>query len=222
MERTAEKARLEGEVAAASEAERRRISQDLHDGLCQQLTGARMQLAVLQGMEPGDDRLEELKRLSALLEASSDQAYDLSHGLWTEPPRPEETVEAITDLARRTSRPGGAVVAFQPRLACATCRNQRVTSLYGIAREAIANALKHARPGRIQVELDCLSGCGPTLTVQDDGQGQGPANPGRGLGLRMMAHAAREADGQLRIERGPGGGVRVVCSVPCASRETPA
>jgi len=213
-EEMAERVRLEHEVVSISEEERRRISQELHDGLCQQLTGARLQCAALEYLDAPQSG--ELKALSSLLEESVDHAYNLSHGLWPVEHAPEDACAALADLAQRTSHASGIPVAFRMERPCKGCLNPCVPSLYRIAQEAITNAVKHARPRRIELVLDCSSPSTATLTVHDDGIGRRAAQSRRGgLGLRMMAHRARTVGGSFKLEDDPDGGTLVTCTVPC-------
>jgi signal transduction histidine kinase len=99
---------------------------------------------------------------------------------------------------------------------CPACRHPHLAQLYRIAQEAVANAVKHARAGRILVSLACPAGREAILAVRDDGCGQGQAKASAGgLGLGIMAHRARVIGGELRIGDAPGGGTEVVCTAPC-------
>ena len=85
----AERTRLEREIVNVSEAERRSISHDLHDGLCQLLTGARLHFSALRRKLAGaEDQPLEWRQLSSLLEESVNLAYDLSRGLLAGRSRP--------------------------------------------------------------------------------------------------------------------------------------
>jgi signal transduction histidine kinase len=68
--------------------------------------------------------------------------------------------------------------------------NQVATQLYCIAREGIANALKHAKARHIRISLEG-DDQSVTLRVQDDGVGL-PATPidAKGMGLRIMRYRA--------------------------------
>jgi signal transduction histidine kinase len=219
-EEKAERDRLAKEVITISEEERRRVSQELHDGLCQQLTGARMQCSVLESMAPQDRRVQEgLGKLTSLLEASEDQAYNLSHGLWPVELVAEDASAALADLVQRVSHTSNIPVHYQHQHSCVGCNNPRVSQLHHIAQEAIGNAIKHALASRINVTLDCRVPGAITLTVADDGVGWRKAKRTKGgLGLRMMIHRARMAGGEFRMEAPEGGGTNVVCQVPCEAR----
>lgn len=217
-----ERSRLEREIVNISEEERRRISLDLHDGLCQQLTGARLRCAALSGVVQGQDgKSEELQQLSALLDELVDQAYDLSCGIWPLEHGAASTGPSLEDMIRRASRSSGIPMEFKEDRGCETCRNMQVTQLYRIAQEAVANAVKHANPGRVVISLDCASNGNVTLVVRDDGVGRAAATRSKGgLGMSIMAHRAMMIGGDLRIvdmEKSAGGGTMVICSVVCRS-----
>ena len=220
----AERSRLQREVVSISENERRRLSHELHDGLCQQLTGARLQSAVLEqddadGDGPeGDARRQAQTRLSQLLAESVDHAYRLSRGLWSLGPESGDIGKALSTLARTQSEASGIPIDVTLKHACALCSATHAPQIYGIAREAIANAIKHARPRRIGVELDCREGDTVVLCVRDDGCGRGHAPAGeetQGLGLRIMSYRAEMVGGTFSIDDAPDGGTRISCRIPC-------
>lgn len=219
-EEKAERDRLAQEVITISEEERRRISQELHDGLCQQVTAARMQCSVLACLATRERRGGEgLAQLGTLLEAAEGRAYDLSHGLWPVEMVPEDGGAALADLARRIGRSSGVQVEYQHFSGCAGCGNPRFGQFHRIAQEAVGNAVKHAKASRISVTVDCRVPGAATLTVADDGVGWRQAKRTKGgLGLRMMAHRTRMAGGEFRVEAAEGGGTRVVCQLPCEAR----
>ena len=89
--------------------------------------------------------------------------------------------------------------------------------LYRIAQEAVTNAVKHGRARHIAIRLTSTDQQ-HTMTVIDDGQGLSEGAAGYpGMGLQIMHYRARSIGGVLEVGPAPGGGVRVVCSVPAAA-----
>jgi signal transduction histidine kinase len=83
--------------------------------------------------------------------------------------------------------------------------------VFRIAQEALHNALRHARAGRITMRLE-ENGEGVGLSVSDDGVGFDPgaaALRARRLGLTSMEERARELGGRLEITSAPGAGTSV-------------
>ncbi|MHC1712485.1 MAG: 7TM diverse intracellular signaling domain-containing protein [Solidesulfovibrio sp.] len=213
-----ERTKLAGEIVNVSEDERRRLSHDLHDGLCQQLTGARLRCLVLERGAAGErDTAGELAALSSLLEDVVSEAYDLSRGLWPVEHDPLGAGPSLEELARRMSESSGVAIDFFRELVCTECAGQHIVQLYRIAQEAVTNAVKHAKPRRIGIRLHCEYGNRLTLTVRDDGIGRGAATQSKkgGLGLRIMAHRARMIGGELSIADAEGGGTVVTCRLVC-------
>jgi len=87
--------------------------------------------------------------------------------------------------------------------------------LYRIAQEAISNALKHAGPSQLSVDLSTPDGQ-VVLTVSDDGCGFDSASPrvGQRLGLTSMRERATALGGTLVVESTPGSGTTVRLEVP--------
>ncbi|PKN07955.1 MAG: histidine kinase [Deltaproteobacteria bacterium HGW-Deltaproteobacteria-8] len=217
-----ERNRLEREVISISEGERRRMSQDLHDGLCQLLTAARLRCAAIAHIRKGKAGAMELEPLSNILDELVDQAYDLSHGLWPLEHASAFAGPSLHNMIRRFSRSSGVPIEFRQEIACETCLNADVTQLYRIAQEALANAVKHAKPTRIFVTLLCRADATVLLEVRDNGIGRAKAAASAsGLGTGIMAHRARMIGGELNIADAEGGGTTVACIIPC-ERHQPA
>jgi signal transduction histidine kinase len=219
-----ERNRLEIEVVNISEEERRSISHELHDGLCQKLTGARLRASILNKRLSGTSDGEAMAKLDEILKASADDAYRTSRGLWPVEHDPSAPGPSLEDLARRIAKDSGVAVHFEKHFHCVECTNPSITMLYRIAQEALTNAVKHAQPKTIHMELRCPAENGVALTVRDDGIGRKATflgeSPGEGLGLSIMAHRAGIIHAALRIEDGPDGGTVVNCVAPCALTQT--
>jgi signal transduction histidine kinase len=83
-----------------------------------------------------------------------------------------------------------------------------------IARTALSNCLRHARPQHISIALRSSEGS-VSLEIVDDGAGFDPERPnGEGIGLQTMRRRASEAGGTLVISSRPGEGTRIVVTIP--------
>ena len=219
-----ERGRLEREIVNASENERRCLGLDLHDGLCQELTAARLRCTVLERKHeasgPGD---AELAELSLLLDHSVNQAYDLVRGLWPlDLDRCGMGISFLEDFCSRLALSTGVIIRLRNFRSCAIFPGDDAIHLYRIAQEAINNAVRHAKASLIEVSLECAFPAGELkLIVSDNGIGIGigggvtVGNPG-GLGMRIMAHRARMIGGGLAVVAAERGGTQVVCTIPCA------
>ena len=211
-----ERRRLEQEILNASEKERRRIGQDLHDGLGQMLTGIGLlsQDLTRHLQEEGHERADDMAEITEHIKTADQRARTLSHGLIPVDVEPNGLVEALRRLAEDVEQPFDIECTFQ-EVGTVRIRDSTIaTHLYHIAQEALNNATRHADPGRIQITLASESEY-LQLRVEDDGVGFEAENPGEeGMGLRTMQYRARLIGGTLDIDSRPGDGTVVTCTLP--------
>jgi signal transduction histidine kinase len=215
-----ERRRLEREIARVGDEERRHLGYEVHDGVCQQLTGALLRCEALErrlGRGAPVSR-EEIGALSSLLEATIDEAHAVAEGLCPLEPDPEALVPALRALAKRTQHTSAMSCSceFITRGEVSVPDATTAHHLYRIAQEALSNAVRHAHAGRIEVELsgteDVL-----TLRVEDNGAGMPDCFPAGGMGLRTMDYRAQMMEGKFTIEPGLDGGTRILCRLPCSA-----
>ena len=189
----------------AVSAERLRIARDLHDGLAQDLAFIAAHSERL-AREFGADHPLAIAATRALA-ASRGQIVDL------EASQASSTEAALREVAAEMSARLGVNVAVtvdggrRTRSAASTSARELVR----IAREAIANAVRHGGARNVTVRLgsrrvDLL------LRVSDDGCGFGRAGQdtaGTGLGMRTMRDRARLLGAQVRAGRGERGGAMI-------------
>jgi signal transduction histidine kinase len=207
--------RLEREIVSISDAEQRRIGQDLHDGLCQYLAALGCSAASLR------DDLKKLHlkveadsagELAELLQEAVVQTRDLSRGLVPAHVEQVGLVLALESLAQSVGRLQGVNCTFQFRGLARKYEERTARHLYRIAQEAINNAIRHGRAHSISISLESTKRA-TTLRVSDDGVGISASAPnGTGMGLSIMRYRARETGGELRIEEPKSGGTLVCCT----------
>lgn len=216
-EEMAERTRLEQEIVKVADEERMKISQELHDGLCQQLTGARLLCSALGKKALLCKSCEELlSRLKSLLGSAVDHAYELSRGVWPMEAEAKGETSSLKELTNRISQQNGININY-----CEVGENclrgtPQMTQIYRIVQEALANAAKHAKARNISVTLSNAPEM-IKVEVKDDGVGfaNGTENSPGGMGIRIMHHRAGIIGGKLEITETPGGGTTVVCTAPC-------
>ncbi len=210
-----ERQQLEREIAAVGDAERRRLGQELHDGVCQQVTAALLRCKALQrSLEEGETVSgTDLAPVATLLGETIEDAHNVALGLCPLEPDPEALAPALRALARQVQEMTGVRCEFRAAGDVAISDPGMAQHLYRIAQEAVSNAVRHGRPSRIAVELHGNDG-ELILQVQDDGAGLPRELPSGGMGLRTMTYRARILEGELTVASAPGGGARVTCRVP--------
>ncbi len=212
-----ERRRLEHEVARAGDEERRRLGHDMHDGVCQQLTGALLRCeALARRRQRGEDLAsEDFAALSTLLEEAIDESHAVAKGLCPLAPGPGALATALRTLSKRTRGTTGFPCLFTASGDVSVPDRVTAQHLYRIAQEAVSNAVRHAKATEIAVRLQGNE-TGLSLEVEDNGQGVQPRGPLEGMGLRTMAYRAHLLEGELNVMPASAGGTRVVCRVPAA------
>jgi signal transduction histidine kinase len=207
--------RLQRELLKVSEREQRRIGQDLHDGLCQHLAGTaiagqvlREKLAKNQQPEAGDaQRVVELIQEGVLLSRQS------AKGLHPLEFDAAALMLALDEFAATTSRLFKMDCRFECDSPVLIHDAAAAEHMYRIVQEAVRNAISHGQAHHIVIRLETLDE-GQELRIEDDGSGMAQEASPEGMGLRIMAHRAREIGGTFRIESRAGRGTMVSCTLP--------
>ena len=193
-------------------AERNRIARELHDAVTQKLFSLRLTAdaaAALVDRDPARAAVElgNVRRLAAEV---SDELRAVVVGLLPVDLSGDGLDAALRKQAELLNRVHEADVVFVgcpvPKLTSA-----RREALYRIAQEALHNALRHGRPGRVEIDLASFDGQ-VVLQVRDDGVGFDPAlseQAARKLGLSSMRERARSVGGRMAVTSAPGGGTTV-------------
>jgi PAS domain S-box-containing protein len=205
--------RMEQEILAISDHEKRRLGQDLHDGLCQHLTGTAFAAKLLEEKLAESSRIEarDAREVGNLIKQAITQARDLARGLYPVhlevgglAPAFEELARTIESLFRVSCR-----CDLDPTV---SIRDRAVaTHLYRIAQEAINNGIRHGKASRVRIALKRSNGQ-IRLTVRDNGVGL-PKTPRttKGIGLNIMRYRARMIRGNIEIKPARKGTI-VTCS----------
>jgi len=196
--------------------EQRRIAQEMHDGLGQELTGLALSVRALanRAQKERDVISFDLDQLALLATSCIQDAHRIVQGLSPLTNADGNLDAALEALARRSSL-SGTRVQFRSRHDAPPGVELKIRNhLYRIAQEAVQNALKHSGASNIEIELWWRPG-DLILSVIDDGQGlAADADTRSGLGMRTMRFRASAIGGRLSITRGVNGGNSVVCEVP--------
>ncbi|HWD20335.1 MAG TPA: response regulator [Verrucomicrobiae bacterium] len=207
-----ERKRLEDDVLRISELEQRRIGQDLHDGICQQLTGIELMSETLaQGLaKKSKAQAAQAEEIAAHVRDAIGQARSLARGLSPFILESEGLTSALRDLAASAEKMFHVQCVFSSEGEKTVPDLTVATHLYRIAQESVNNAIKHGRAKKITVQLSVTSDK-TLLTVTDDGQGFAPSARSPGMGLRTMQYRAGLIGATLLTQSKPGGGARIVC-----------
>ncbi|MGM7671470.1 sensor histidine kinase [Microbacterium sp. A93] len=196
-------------LVEVADRERRRIAQDLHDGLQVQLV--LLALEAQQIANAGDDG-----------DAVQERATELRKGIDTAAAGLREVVHSVMPAALTQRGLSAAAEDLVDRMPVPTtltlsisdneCSPVVESTAYFVVAEALANAVKHSRAGAIAVQL---SRAGNVLHVEVRDNGDGGAREGRGSGLTGMVERVEALGGRVHIESASGAGTTIRAEIPC-------
>jgi signal transduction histidine kinase len=210
--------KLERQIAEISDREQRRLGQDLHDGLCQQLVSLAFATRNLADRLRDDARPEaaEADQITDGLNDSITLARDVARGLYLVQLEIGGLSSAFEELADQIRARYHLDCQFVDRVTVPLHEPFAMPDLFRIAQEAVTNAVKHARAQHLTISLE-TDESRVVLQVIDDGIGLTAAttNPARrGMGLHIMQYRARMIGATCTVENSPAGGTVITCCLP--------
>jgi len=206
VELQASRARLVG----ATDAERRRIERDLHDGTQQRLVSIAMSLGLLESKLPAQEGEARplLRETREALVVALQELRELTHGI--NPPLLVERglAAALDELCRRAALPTHLRLELDERLP-----DELESAAYFVASEGLTNAAKHSHASEVRVLAACAGGI---LTVEVADDGIGGAGTEGGSGLRGLADRVEALGGRFTVSSPPGRGTTLRAEIPCA------
>ncbi|MDN3358128.1 GAF domain-containing sensor histidine kinase [Actinomadura sp. DC4] len=195
-------------VIAASDATRRRIERNLHDGVQQRLISLGLQLRTAETcLEPGQDVLRnQLARTAQGLTDVLEDLREISRGLHPASLSRGGLRPALTSLVRRFAIPVELNVSIDGRLP-----EVIEVAVYYIVSEALTNVLRHAHANRARVDLSIDRGA-VRVSVNDDGIGG--AELGHGTGLIGLIDRTEALGGTFQLESPLREGTSLLLKIP--------
>ncbi len=215
--RTEELTRLSARMVDQHEAERRRLSRELHDETAQVFSAVKMELGVLrEGVAPTEK--PRLDQILALIDAGIRTIRNVTNDLRPSLLDDLGLLPALRSLAAEFGERSGVDADFSAPASLPGLSSEAELALFRALQEALANVARHAEATSVEIGLSA-SGGRVLLEVRDDGRGF-PAEPmeayeRRGhMGLAGMRERIGALGGSVRTQKAPGGGALVEVSVP--------
>jgi len=214
---------LAGQLLTAQEADRRRISRDLHDDINQRLAMLSMDLQRMEKDPSKDPELlrDEIRRVSDGLTAVSNDvrqmAYRFHPSILDDLGLPKAVRRLVNDFSERS----GVQITYEHKDPAVPLAPEISICLYRVVQESLSNISRHARASQVEVELICEND-GVSLSIRDNGVGfdasLGDQISGH-LGLLSMKERVRMAKGTLEIESTPLRGTEIRAEIPLVEGE---
>ena len=198
-------------IIVAEEEERSRLGRELHDGVGQIISAAKMHLTGLNGGELPPAAHDRVHTAIELVDNAASELRALSHGMAPEPLLGAGLAHAAQDMLRKMQT-GTLRMEFHADELPPLPHDTTVV-LYRILQEATQNAIRHGAAKHIAVTLN-RDADHLTVLIEDDGSGFDTAATSPGIGLANMRKRAEYLKGTLEIDSAPGRGTTLAVHVP--------
>ncbi|MFZ9387397.1 MAG: tetratricopeptide repeat-containing sensor histidine kinase [Chitinophagaceae bacterium] len=203
-------------ILEAEENERQRIAKDLHDGVGQMMSAAKMNLSAIESELPFTD--EEQKRnfekAIGLVDESCREVRTVSHIMMPSALQKNSLSNAIHEFVNKLSNKSLRVEVYTEGLDEKLDANLEAV-LYRVIQECVHNAIKHAGATNLDISL-VRDAAGISGTIEDNGRGFDPSDPEimGGIGLKNILTRIAYLRGTVDFDSAPGRGTVVALHVP--------
>ncbi|MCX5364484.1 PAS domain S-box protein [Streptomyces sp. NBC_00124] len=202
-------------VVAASDASRRRIERDLHDGVQQRLVALQLDLRLAESLltDPSSELAEQLAHVSKGLDDAFQDLLQVARGIHPAILSKGGLGPALRSLARRSAVP----VELDLKLPATRLPEQLEVAAYYVTSECLTNAAKHAHARVVEVAAEIRDDW-LEMVIRDDGVGG--AEPGRGSGLIGLIDRVEAIGGKLDVSSPAGQGTTMGVRLPLTPPST--
>ena len=202
-------------VIEGQEAERKRIAQELHDGIGQQLSGIKMALnnVVENIKEQKDESHSQLKMVIDLVGVSSSEVRQLAHQMLPQVLEEKGLSEALKDLIQSTFNSTRIKFNYDYQLESTSLSKDWKLTIYRSIQELINNTIKHSGASEIDLYL-YKSGLNLLVAYSDNGSGLDELTLKKGLGLTGIKHRIENLKGSFTIDFSTNKGFNAIFKIP--------
>lgn len=203
-------------VIEAEERERQRIARDLHDGVGQMMSAAKMNLSAFEA-ELAKDRPEQrlsFEKIVGLVDESCKEIREVSHNMVPNALLKHSLAAAVGDFLDKLNGSSLKIHLYTEGL------DQRLDSnvetvLYRVIQECVNNVIKHAHASSLDISI-IRDKDGISATIEDNGTGfdSSVINQSEGIGLRNIYARVEYLKGTVDIDSAPGRGTMIGLHVP--------
>lgn len=202
--------------------DKKRVSQDLHDGILGRMFGVRISLDSLDKLDEASAAIKRKNYLAELKEIEQD-IREISHDLNKEKSEVINNFVALLEKlleTQRTTFETHLISVIDSSIKWELVPNAIKINLYRIVQEALQNCNKYAKAKVIEVafknEVDYL-----VLTIKDDGEGFNVDKVKKGIGLQNILYRTKECNGEVNIQSHRGEGTTITIRIPIDQKIKP-
>jgi two-component system, NarL family, sensor kinase len=203
-------------VIEAEEEERQRIARDLHDGVGQMMSAAKMNLSAFESEMKFNtaEQKESFEKIIHLVDDSCKEVRHVSHNMMPNVLLRNNLAAAIRDFLDKMDKKALEVHLYTEGLDERFDSNTE-TVLYRIIQECVNNVIKHAGATTLDISV-IRDKDGISATIEDNGKGFDTKDNEKfeGIGLKNILTRVDYLKGTVEFDSTPGGGTVVSLHVP--------
>ena len=203
-------------VIEAEENERKRIASDLHDGVGQMMSAARMNLSALQSQVHFDTPEQQtgFERVVALIDESCQEVRSVSHNMMPNALLKSGLASAVREFIDKIDKQVIRISLHTEGLQHRTDANVE-TVLYRVIQECVNNVIKHAGADLLDIAL-IKDDDGISVTIEDNGKGFDTTDRSlfNGIGMKNIQSRINYLKGTVEWDSAPGKGTVVAIHIP--------
>lgn len=199
------------------EKERKRLAEELHDGVGAKLSGVKMSIEFLH-QELGTNHNEHTTQILDILNEGINELREISHNLQPSAVGAKGLRQSLQDFITNLNKKRQTVISFywHAEEMDLTNNNQSELNMYRICTELLSNILKHAKATEASLQM-IVQDNQLQIIAEDNGVGFDLTQSAEGIGLINLHNRVEHEKGTLNIDSHPGQGTTIIISLPINS-----
>ena len=204
-------------VEEARSNEKKRISQELHDGILGRLFGTRLSLDSLN-LSESKEAIQKRSNYITDLKTIEDDIRKISHDLNTDFVSGSGFLDILTELIEKQSQAYQLEYEFYHKddINWENVPNKMKINIYRIVQESLQNIYKHANAKTVKISLKTKNDV-IWLSISDDGKGFDMQKSKKGIGLKNIKSRINELEGKVNFESEINKGTTITINIPYQS-----
>jgi signal transduction histidine kinase len=203
-------------ILEAEENERKRIATDLHDGVGQIMSAAKMNLSAIENDIPfaDEDQKQKYQKIILLIDESCIEVRTISHNLMPNALLKYGLYSAVRTFLDNVHSNTIKINFYSEGLDVKIDTNIEAV-LYRVIQESVNNVIKHARASHLDISL-IRDANNISITIEDDGTGfdQTQITNNEGIGLKNIKSRITYLKGSVEWDSMPGNGTAIIINIP--------
>ncbi len=207
-------------VDEARTHEKKRISEELHDGVLGRLFGTRLSLDSIN-FKDGKEAMMTRANYIGQLKTIEEDIRKISHELNTDFVSGSGFMDIVSELIENQTQAYGLASDFDytDDISWDSVSNKTKINIYRIIQESMQNIYKHAKAKAVKISIS-LEKSVICLDIIDDGEGFDTSKSKKGIGLKNMTSRVEDIDGEITFTSQSGNGTIVNVKIPYINQST--